>query len=331
MNAMIMKLGCCLVPVLLAYSTAGLGAEKPAEKPAGYPVRPIRIIIGVAAGAGADMVARTTAQILTERWGQNVVVEPRPGGGGVIASEIASRAAPDGYTLYQSGFGLLYQGAAKRVPFDVLKTFEPVVRTTQQPYILLVHPSVPVKSFKELVAHSATKPLTYAGSSGTGSTVHLGMERLARLSGLKVKHVAYKGSAPALLALMGGEINVAATSVMSATGAIRTGKVRGLATLGLKRNEALPDLPSVAEQGFPGFSITNRYDLWAPAKTPRPVLEAIHRVVSDGMHTPQVVQRLTADGSEPAERMSRAELKTALAREYAELERSVKELNLQFR
>jgi tripartite-type tricarboxylate transporter receptor subunit TctC len=154
------------------------------------------------------------------------------------------------------------------------------------------------------------------------------MERLAKLSGLKIKHVAYKGSAPALLALMGGEINLAATSVMSATGAIRTGKVRGLATLGLKRAEALPDLPSIAEQGFPGFSITNRYDLWAPGKTPPPILEAIHRVVNDGMRTPQVVQRLAADGSEPAERMTRAELKAVLAREYAELERSVKELNL---
>jgi tripartite-type tricarboxylate transporter receptor subunit TctC len=157
------------------------------------------------------------------------------------------------------------------------------------------------------------------------------MERLAKISGAKIKHVAYKGSAPALLALMGGEINIAATSAMSAVGAIKTGKVRGLATLGLKRNEALPDLPTVAEQGFPGFSITNRYDLWAPAKTPAPILEAIHRVVSDGINTPQVKQRLAADGSEPADRMSRAELKKAVVREYAELERSVQELGLQFR
>jgi tripartite-type tricarboxylate transporter receptor subunit TctC len=313
-----------LAPTAFACATAALAQEKPA----GYPSRPMRIIIGVAAGAGADMVARTTAQILTEKWGQNVVVEPRPGGGGVIASETAARAAPDGHTLYQSGFGLLYQGATKRVPFDVLKTFEPVVRLTQQPYVLLVHPSVPAKTMKELVALSAAKPLTYAGSSGTGSTVHLGMERLAKLSGLKMKHVAYKGSAPALLALMGGEIQLAATSVMSASGAIRTGKVRGFATLGPKRNDALPDLPSVAEQGFPGFSITNRYDMWAPAKTPPAILEAIHRVVIDGFHTPQVVQKLATDGSEPADRMSRADLKKAQAREYAELERSVKELNL---
>jgi tripartite-type tricarboxylate transporter receptor subunit TctC len=327
MKPFIRVFGWWLTPALIACGTTALAQDKPA----GYPVRPIRIIIGVAAGAGADMVARTTAQILTERWNQNVVVEPRPGGGGVVASEYASRAAPDGYTLYQNGYGILYQGATKRVAFDVFKTFEPVVRTTQQPYILLVHPAVPVKSFKDIVALSASKPLTYAGSAGPGSTVHLGMERLASLSGLKAKHVAYKGSAPALLALMGGEINMAATSVMSATSAIRTGKVRGIASLGLKRASSLPDLPTIGEQGFPGFSITNRYDLWAPAKTPLPILEAVHRVVLDGMHSPQVVQRLTADGSEPADRMTRAELKKTLVREYADLERSVKELNLQFR
>jgi tripartite-type tricarboxylate transporter receptor subunit TctC len=326
MSSIMIRVACCLAPAVFACATAASAQDKPA----GYPQRPIRIIIGVAAGAGADMVARTTAQILTERWGQNVVVEPRPGGGGVVASEYAARAAPDGYTLYQSGFGILFQGATKRVPFDVLKTFEPVVRTTQQPYILLVHPSVPVKTFKDIVALSASKPLTYAGSSGPGSTVHIGMERLAVLSGLKAKHVAYKGSAPALLALMGGEINMAATSVMSATSAIRTGKVRGIASLGLKRASSLPDLPTIGEQGFPGFSITNRYDLWTPAKTPRPIIEAINRVVSDGMHSPQVVQRLAADGSEPAEHMNPPELRKAVVREYAELERSVKELGLQF-
>ncbi|MES2562832.1 MAG: tripartite tricarboxylate transporter substrate binding protein, partial [Pseudomonadota bacterium] len=221
MNSMIGKLRGLFIPAVLAFNSAAIAQDKPA----GYPVRPIRIIIGVAPGAGSDTVARATAQILTERWGQNAVVDPRPGGGGVIASELASRAAPDGYTLYQVGFGLLFQGATKRVPYDVLKVFEPVVRTTQQPYILLVHPGVAAKTFKELVAQSAAKPLTYAGSSGVGSTVHLGMERLVSISGLKAKHVAYKGSSPALLALMGGEINMAATSSMSATGAIKTGKV----------------------------------------------------------------------------------------------------------
>ncbi len=326
MITMIGKWGCCLSVAVLVYSAPVLAQDKPS----GYPVRPIRIIIGVAPGAGADMVARATAQLLTERWGQNAVVDPRPGGGGVIASELMAKSTPDGYTILQSGDGLLFQSATKRVPFDVLKIFDPVVSSTQQPYILLTNLSVPAKTVKELIALSAAKPMTYAGSAGIGGTVHLGMERLVKISGLQLKHVAYKGSAPALLALMGGEVSMGVTSVMSATAAIRSGKVRGVASLGLTRASSLPDLPTIGEQGFPGFKITNRYNLWVRAGTPRPIILAINRVVSDGMHTPQMVQKLAADGSEPAERMTPEQLKAELARNYVELERQVKELGLKF-
>jgi len=312
--------------VVLASSVPAFAQGKPAD----YPVRPIRIIISVAPGAGADYVARLTATILRERWGQNVVVDPRPGGGGVIASQIAASSAPDGYTLYQNGFGLLLQGATKRVDFDVLKTFQPIVRTTSQPYILLVHPDIKAKSIKELTAQSAVKPLTYAGSSGVGSTVHLGMERLATLSGMKLKHVAYKGSSPAILALMGGEINMAATSAMSAIAAMKSGKVRGLASLGLKRVPVLPDLPTVAEQGFPGFSITNAYNLWAPAKTPARIVNALNSVVSAGMNSPEVEKQLLARGSEPVDPMSPRDLKAAVSRDYAQVQESVKQLGLTF-
>ena len=326
MNTMIRELGYWLTPVVFACSTVALAQEKPA----GYPERPIRIIIAVQPGAGADMIARLTGQVLTDRWGQNVVVDPRPGGGGVVASGAAAKAAPDGYTMYQIGFGLLLQGATRRVDFDVLKTFVPVVRTTSQPYILLLHPNVPGKSVKELIGHSAAKPLTYAGSSGVGSTVHLGMERFTTLSGIKVKHVPYKGSAPAILALMGGEINMAATSAMSAIAAVNTGKVRALASLGLKRVPVLPDLPTVAEQGFPGFSITNSYSLWVPARTPPAIIAAVNRVVGEGMNKPEVEKRLMASGSEPVDPISPQELKAAIAREYTEIEQSVKQLGLKF-
>lgn len=300
------------------------------DKPPGYPVRPIRIIIGVQPGAGADMVARATAQILTDKWGQNAVVDPRPGGGGVIASELMAKSTPDGYTLLQSGDGLLFQSATKRVAFDILKTFDPVVASTQQPYILLANLSVPAKTVKELIVLSAGKPLTYAGSAGVGGTVHLGMEKLVKLSNMKLKHVAYKGSAPSLLALMGGEVNLGVTSSMSATTAIRSGKVRGVAALGLTRASSLPDLPTIGEQGFPGFKITNRYNLWVRAGTPRPIIQAINRVVSDGMHAPQMAQKLAVDGSEPAERMTPEQLKADLARHYVELVKQVKELDLKF-
>jgi tripartite-type tricarboxylate transporter receptor subunit TctC len=248
----------------------------------------------------------------------------------VIASELVAKSTPDGYTLLQSGDGLLFQSATKRVAFDILKTFDPIVSSTQQPYIMLVNLSVPAKTVKELVALSAAKPLTYTGSSGVGGTVHLGMERLGKISGMKLKHVAYKGSAPSLLAVMGNEVSIGVTSTMSATAAIRSGKVRGIAALGLTRASSLPDLPTLAEQGIPNFKITNRYNLWVRAGTPRPIIQAINRVVSDGMHTPQMVQKLAADGSEPADRMTPEQLKAELARNYVELERQVNELGLKF-
>lgn len=324
MNTMIRKLGFWLTPAVLAFSTAAFAQGKPAD----YPARPIRIIISVTPGAGADMIARATAQMLNDHWGQNVVVESRPGGGGVIASTHAARATPDGYTFYQNGFGLLLQGAMKRVPFDVLKTFEPMLRLTSQPYILLAHQTLPAKSVKELIAQSASKPLTYAGSSGIGSTVHLGMERFSKLSGMKVKYIAYKGSAPSILALMGGEINMAATSAMAAIAAIKTGRVHPIASLGLTRTPALPDLPTFAEQGYPGFSITNSYYLWTQAGTPRGIITEINRVVADGMHSPQMAQRLMASGSAPGERMTVEKLKATVAQEYAEIVKTVQELKL---
>jgi len=313
--------------LLLAATTLASAQDKPLN----YPVRPIRIIIGVAPGAGADMVARATAQLFVERWAQNAVVDPRPGGGGVIASDTLAKSSPDGYTILQSGDGLLLQSVTKRVSFDILKAFDPVVASTTQPYILLAHLSVPAKNIKDLAALSAAKPLIYAGSSGVGGTVHLGMERLGTLSGMRLKHVAYKGSAPTLLALMGGEIQLACTSVMSATTVIRSGKARGIAALGLKRASSLPDLPTAIEQGLPpGFRITNRYNLWVRAGTPRPIMDAIHRVVSEGMNTPEMVQRLAADGSEPAEVLTQEELRVSLTRAYAEWDRQVKEMGIKF-
>ena len=308
----------CLSGSALAASSA---------KPAGYPTRPIRLIITVAPGAGADAIARAAAQMMTDAWGQTAVVDNRPGGTGVIAADLVANSAPDGYTLLSVGEQLLLLGAEKRLSFDVLKAFDPVVATTQQPYILIANLDAPFKSIKEMVAYSATQTVRYSGSSGIGSSVHLGMEQLARLSGAKLLYVPYKGSAPSIIAVIGGEIHIAAASSIAASAAIRTGKVRALATLGLTRVKALPDLPTVAEQGFPGFKITNRYGMWAPAGTPRAIVAAINRVVSDGMHSPQMQKRLEADGSEPADRLTPEELRASMKKEYAVFERQVKEMN----
>jgi tripartite-type tricarboxylate transporter receptor subunit TctC len=324
MNGVKRIAACTLAGVVLACNGAAIAQDKPA----GYPVRPIRLIVTVAPGAGADAIARAAAQMLTDAWGQNAVVDNRSGGGGVIGTELVARSAPDGYTILSQGDTLMILGVHKRVPFDVLKAFDPIVSTSAQPYVLLTSVNLPVKSIKELVAYSATQRVTYSGSAGVGSPVHLGMERLAQLSGAKLLFVPYKGSAPAIIAVMSGEIHMAAASSIAATGAIRTGKVRALASLGLTRIPSMPDLPTVAEQGFPGFKITNRFGLHAPAGTPRGIINAINRVVSDGMHSPQMKQRLEADGSQPAERMTPEQLKAALTREYAELEQQTKQLNI---
>jgi tripartite-type tricarboxylate transporter receptor subunit TctC len=315
---------------LLAAATLAPTTAAFAQDAAKFPTRPIRIIISVAPGAGADMVARMTAEVLEKAWGQSVIVDSRPGGGGVIASTTAARAEPDGYTMLQNGFSLLMQGAANRVDFDVLKTFEPVVRTTSQPYILIVHPRVTANSIKELLALSKQKTLTYAGSSGVGSAVHIGMSRLAKVSGMDIKYIAYKGSAPSILALMGGEIDMAATSAMSATGAIKTGKVRALANLGAKRVPALPDLPTLAEQGFPQVVIDNSYNLWVPAKTPKAIIDKINKTVSEGMNTPKYEKLLQSRGSEAVDPMPQAELKKDVQQEYTEITATIKELGIKF-
>jgi len=319
MNAAIRTLGYWLMPMALVWSAVAWAQEKPAD----YPQRPLRIIIAVAPGGGADYIARATAQMLSERWGHNAVVDSRPGGAGVVAVELLARASPDGHTMLQFGDGMMLIKAHKRVAFDVFRAFDPVVSSSTQPYVLLVHPSLPAKSIKELIAISAIKPVTYAGGGGVGGSVHVGVERLAAMSDLKLKYVAYKGANPAVIALLSGEIQMVCASAMASSAAIRTGKVRGLATTGAKRIASMPDLPTVAEQGVPGYQLTNRYNLWVPAGTPRAITAAINRLVTETMNSPQMIQRLALEGSEPAERMTPQELSATLAREYLEIERSV--------
>src|SRR6185503_11269525 len=246
-------LRCCSLLAGLAWH-ASIAAQ---ELPAGYPARPIRVIFSSVPGGGHDIICRAIAQMLTERWGQSVIVDNRPGAGTLIATELAAKASPDGYTFFAGTDTMRVLSVTKRVPFDVRKVFEPVVPTTGQPYILIVSPALPVRNFKELVAYSMTQRVTY-GSSGVGTVAHLGLEDLTAQTGANFVHVPYKGGAQSLLALLSGG------------GAIKAGKARLLAAMSLKRIPALPDLPTIAEQGFPGFKITNSYGLFAPAGTPRP-------------------------------------------------------------
>lgn len=298
------------------------------DKPSEYPIRPIRIIVSSVPGGGLDMISRTVAQMLTDRWGQTVVVDNRSGGGTIVATEISARAAPDGYTLFAATDTLNIVGATRRVPFDVRKAFDPVVPMTQQPYILMIQPGLPAKNIKDLAAYSQTQSLSY-GSSGVGTAGHLGMEQLATLAKAKFVHVPYKGGAASLMGVLGGEIHMYPGVLLSAASAIKSGKLRMLAAMGLKRIAVMPDLPTVAEQGFPGFKIVNSYSLYAPAGTPKPVVAALNRVVGEFMASPKMSQKLISEGSQPPDAaMTPDEFRVYALREYAEVERQVKNLDV---
>jgi tripartite-type tricarboxylate transporter receptor subunit TctC len=317
-------------PVVALLMLAGIawplsaGAQEP---PSGYPSRPIRIIVPVVPGGGLDIISRAIGQMLTERWGQSVIVDNRPGGGTVLATEIAAKSARDGYTFLAGTDTLRIVGITKRVAFDVRKAFDPVVPLAGQPYLLIVNPTLPVKDVKELVAYSMKQPVSY-GSSGVGTVAHIGLEFLTAKTGAKFVHVPYKGGGQALIALMGGEIQMYPGLLLSASTAIKQGKARALAALSLKRIPALPDLPTVAEQGFPGFKITNSYSLFAPAGTPRPILDAVNRHVGEFMNSPQMSQKLTAEGSEAAPRMTPDEFRAAFLRDYQEFERQIGQIKV---
>ena len=297
------------------------------EPPPGYPARPIRIITSSVPGGGLDLLARAVAQTLSDRFGQSVIVDNRPGGGTVVATELAARSQPDGYTFFTGTDTLRVVGITRRVAFDVRKTFDPVAAMSSQPYILIINPTLPVKNVKELAAYSLTHRVSY-GSSGVGTVAHLGLETLNAVSGAQFVHVPYKGGAQSLLALVSGEVQMYPGLLLSANAAVKSGKARLLAALSLQRIVALPDLPTVAEQGFPGFQIVNSYALYAPAGVPTPILLALNRIVGDFMNSPQMSQKLIAEGSQSAERRTLAELKAGFARDYDELERQIGQIKI---
>ena len=286
------------------------------------------MIAGVAPGGGLDTICRAAAQMLADKLGQSFVVDNRAGGGTVLAMDLVAQAAPDGYTLLCATDTTYIVGASKRVTYDVRKAYVPVVQMTTQSYIVMMTPTLPIKSVKDLIAYGKTKPgaLSY-GSSGIGTTSHLGLERFDLMTGTRMVHVPYKGAAPAMLDILGGQIHLVLASSISATPHIKSGRLRAIATTGVKRIQALPDLPTVAES-VPGYKVTNTYNIFAPAGTARPIVAVLNRTVGDGMRSPDMLKRLAADGSEPAEANTPDQFRAYVAREYEEVEKLLKSLNL---
>ena len=317
----------CVLAVCLCAPQLAHAQQKPGA--GGYPNKPIRVIVTIAAGGGPDTVARIVGQIVYEKTGQPMVVDNRPGGGTVLATDLVVHAPPDGYTLILHTDTLLLLGAMKRVPYDVRKALEPVVQMTAQWYVLVVNPSLPIKSVRDLIEYAKARPdaLNYA-SQGVGTTGHLNTERFKSMAGVSMVHVPYKGAAPALLDIIGGQIQIMFASTVSGTPHVASGKLRGIAVSSPRRLALLPELPTVAESGVPDFRASNSYNLFAPAGTPRAILHALNNVISTGLNAPAMVKRLAADGTEPAPPATPEEFKALIAREYALVEKQVKGLSV---
>ena len=265
-----------------------------------YPENPIRWVIPFPAGGGADIVGRVVAHKLSELVGQQVVVDNRGGAGGNIAAELVARAAPDGYTMLMPHASIQTVNAALfgKLSYDPEKDFVPITLLTTVPNMLAVHPSVPVRSVKEYIALAKKFPgkLTF-GSSGNGTAGHLANELLNSEAGIETLHVAYKGAAPALVGLLSGEVDSLTTNVSVLLPMVRTGKVRALAVAGLKRSGVVPDIPTIAESGLPGFDADSWYGLVAPAGTPAAVVSLLHAAVVKALRDPAVQAQLTKVGA----------------------------------
>ncbi len=276
--------------------TAGV-AE--AQSPA-YPTKPIRMIIALAPGGGTDTIGRYLAQKMSEAWGQNVVSDNRPGAGGSIASELVAKAPPDGYTMLTNSSGITITPSIMKLGYDPRKDLLPVSLAVISPGVLVVHPSLPVKSVQELIAHAKSKPgeLLFS-SSGQGSGQHLAMEMFAQMVGLKLTHVPYKGTAPSIIDVVAGRISMTIASVISTRPFFTTGRLRALAVVGPKRTPALPDYPTVAESGVPGFGYNNWYAVFMPGATPRPIAQRVQQVITKAVTTPEAQKLLIGQGLDP--------------------------------
>lgn len=310
----------------LLASATGVFAQTPGDA---YPAKSIRLIVPFAPGGGTDITARTIAQKLTERLGQQVVADNRPGANGTIGVDIASKSPPDGYTLSMiSSSHSVNVSLFKKLPYDLANDLAPITQATSQPYALVVHPSLPVKSVKELIALARAKPgsLNY-GSSGTGGLSHLSGALLASLAKIDIVHIPYKGGSPAMIDVIAGQIQMLYSTILQSHAHLKSGKLRGLAVTTAKRSPAEPNLPTMQEAGVPGYEVAGWYGVVAPAKVPQPILEKLNREIVEILRSPDVGPRLAADGSEPVG-SSREAFGAHIRSEIAKWNKLVKEANI---
>ena len=266
-----------------------------------YPARAVRIVVPSAPGGGTDITARILAPKLSEQLGQQFVVENRAGAGTMIGGEVVARAAPDGYTLLMGISTLAINPATyKKVPYDALRDFAPISHVVSLPNVLVTHPSLPVKTVKELIAFSRARPgELYYASAGVGTSPHLSMELFLLMGGMKMVHVPYKGSGPGIIDIVAGHVSVMTPSILGGIPHIKSGRLRGLGVTSTKRAGGVPDIPTIAEAGLPGYEAVQWFGLLAPAATPREIVSRLHAETVRALQSAEVRNRLSADGADP--------------------------------
>ncbi|HEY9447536.1 MAG TPA: tripartite tricarboxylate transporter substrate binding protein [Burkholderiales bacterium] len=288
--------------IAMAALTAALFASGAAAADA-YPNRPIRFIIPFTPGGNTDVLGRLLGMKLTEAWGQQVVIDNRPGAGGTVGVEQATKATPDGYTIVMGTFGSVLAASSlyKKLGYDPQRDLAPVVLVSTPPGLLVTNAALPVKSVQELIAHARAQQgkLNYA-SSGAGTWNHLFGELFNAMAKVKVVHIPYKGAAPAVTDLLGGQVQMMFSPFPPALPHVRSGKLRALAVSTEKRSGLLPDVPTVSESGLPGYSAEGWFAVLAPAKTPAPVIKRLNEGLNHALQLPDVKASLAADGAEPA-------------------------------
>jgi tripartite-type tricarboxylate transporter receptor subunit TctC len=273
-----------------------------ADAPAAFPSRPVRLIVPFTPGGSTDILARAVGQKLSESWGQPVVIDNRPGAGGIIGMELGAKSAPDGYTLVMGHVGTLAANPAlyKSLPYDPISDFAPITLIAMVPNVLVVGPAVSSRTVAELVALAKSKPgaLDY-GSGGNGSAAHLATEYFKLKAGVDLQHIPYKGTAPALADLLGGQIALMITGLPPVLPHVKSGKLRILGVASAQRLKQFPEIPTIAESGVPGYEATQWYGILAPAQTPKDLVARLNRDIVKALKEPTVAEKLASEGADP--------------------------------
>lgn len=280
-----------LVALLLAPGAA------PAQE---YPAKPIRIIVPSSPGGGTDILARQLSVKLTARWGQQVIVDNRPGAGQMIGISLAAKSPPDGYTLVMTATPLAINTVLyKKVPYDPIRDFAPVTQVAAMPNLLVMHPTLPVRNVKQMIALAKSRPgeLAYA-SSGIGTGPHLSMELFNHMAGITLQHVPYKGTGPGLIDTMSGHVQLLMSTLLPPLPHLKTGRLRALGVTSAMRVSSLPDVPTLAEGGVAGYEVVGWYGIAAPAGTPQSVVAKLQTEISAILHEPEMRDKLAAEGAE---------------------------------